>query len=230
MSNGLFVSLEGIDACGKTTTAKQVVDLLNSKGFRSVLLEKKSIEYPTFYLKLFMKKFKDLLWDYKMGDPVTEISDYGWINMHALWYDNMYNHMIKPNLEKYEIVLLDSWYQKILTRYMLKENFNQDLLNSIFSHLPEGDLTIMLDVSPQKCWERREHFKVSELGGHDDIEGSPKEKFCNYQNAVRKKFLSLSENKRNWVVLNTEHSNEKATAEIVKDTIVNHLVKEGSIV
>jgi dTMP kinase len=217
--SGILVCLEGIDASGKTTTSSALVDYLYSRGVSVIQLEKKGIEYPTNYLSTFMSKFKELLWESKKEDPVTEIPDAGWLYMHALWYKIMDSNLIQPALSNYEVVVVDSWYHKISTRFMLKDNFDYELVRKVFEDLPKGDLVFMLDVAPEICWGRRENFKPSEIGGHEFLVGSEYDRFIRYQSKVREYMLKLATKEEKWRIVDANSiSFEEKVAIIAEET------------
>jgi thymidylate kinase len=221
--SGLFVTLEGIDASGKTSVVVKVEELLRERGISVAQLNKKQTDYPSSYLTNFMVNFKTLLWDSKNTDPVTEIPDEGWLFMHALWYRIMAEHLIKPLLESNQVVLIDSWYYKILARFLLKEKFDYSLAYKVFDNLPQGDYVFMLDARPEVCWERRNSFKQSELGGHDFLKGTPYLRFTEYQSRVREQLLKLSRHYNGWFVIDTQNMDIDQVANAVSDKLIECL-------
>jgi dTMP kinase len=216
---GLFITLEGIDASGKTSIAVKIQELLRTRGVSVAQLEKKQTEYSSPYLTNFMTNFKGLLWDSKNTDPVTEIPDEGWLFMHALWYRIIAEHLINPLLESNQIVLIDSWYYKILARFLLKEKFDDSLTYKVFDSLPRGDYVFMLDAHPEVCWKRRNNFKQSELGGHDFYEGTPYLRFTEYQSKVREQLLKLSQKNKGWFVIDTQDMDVEKVANLVVEQL-----------
>ncbi|SCZ09444.1 dTMP kinase [Alkaliphilus peptidifermentans] len=215
---GKFICLEGIDASGKTSVSDEIIELLNERKIKAIQLYKKQTDYPSKYLTYFMSSFKELLWEAKNDYPVREITDNGWLFLHAAWYTIMAENLILPNLKNYEIVLIDSWYYKILARFLAKQQFDYELVNRVFFHLPKGNHIFMLDASPEICWERRKDFKPAELGENEKFEGSSYSRFISYQNQVREQYLNLSHNK-NWHVINTESKTIKQVSHNIVDTL-----------
>lgn len=210
MNKSYFICLEGIDCSGKTTTAENVIKILNEKGIDAIQLYKKQTQYPSEYLMRHMTSLKELLWGTKTNDPIREITDMGWLLLHAHWYTIMASNIIMPNLKIHQIVLIDCWFYKILARFLIKPNFDHEFAYKVFSYLPQGDCIFMLDVDPEICYNRREKFTASELGESEGLTGDEKSRFIKYQSKVREKYLYLS-NKLCWNVI---HEDNKSPNEI----------------
>lgn len=227
---GIFVSLEGIDACGKSTTVQAVYKMLLNESINAALIDRKTTEYNSAYLRWFMSKFKDLLWGAKKDTPVTEISDNGWLFMHALWYDIMSDNIIKPSKDNYDIILIDGWFYKIYSRFNLKKAFDHSITEKVFSKLIRCDNVFILDTKPEICWERRSSFKPSELGYHDYYKGDERQRFIEYQDKVRNELIHLSKKHDGWSIINTGDLSVNEIALNISKLLIHNLEQGKALI
>lgn len=216
----LLITFEGIDACGKTSTVTQVEKLLNNKGIKTICLNKKAVDkYPTEFLRDYMSKVSSIIWEFNSKDPVAQIPEEAWVFKHALWYTMLNQYIIESLKNEYEVILIDGWYYKFLARHLSNGDYNFDLTFKIFDSVNECDFIYLLDVSPEVCFNRRENFKLSELGEHGQIsDQSPRERFIKYQCKVRNNYHKLATNDR-WKILEMDNKELAEVSEIVANSI-----------
>jgi len=213
---GIFIGLEGIDASGKTTISLLLEQQLNDMGISAKRLLKRYTDYDNVNLSNFSKSLKSLIWECE-DDILKCIPSQSWLYMHAIWYNVLTENLIKPKLKEYDVLIVDGWFYKLFSRFKLKTDFDNDLLNTISNSIIKCDKVFILDTSPEVCWERREKFKATEMGGYDFEIDDPKQSFIKYQNMVREQLLMMSKND-DWGVVN---SNDLST-----EQLTNHLAKE----
>lgn len=218
---GKFVCLEGIDGSGKTTLTTMVAERLCKAGFSCCCISKKSTEFGSPYISNIMRNFKKILWNEGVGNPVYEVTDHGWLFFHAAWYTIMSQNLIPELLAEFDYVIIDGWFYKIMCRFMAKEEFDKELLEKVFCHLPKGDIVIMLDVQPDICYQRKQCFNDAEIGENEHFEGTVKERFVNYQNNVREQYLSVAKNNHWHVVVPVDNAPEFTVSQIV-DMVLRH--------
>ncbi|GEM_PF-1503909 len=216
--SGLFVTIEGIDASGKSSTVAQVVEALNERGYDATQITRKDVPEQTPYIHAFMKQFKEIFWKYNNDDPLREMPDECWLFMHALWYQLLDQYHISPMKAQNKIVVIDAWYYKILARFMTKEHFNKTLLHSIFSGLQTGDAVFLLHADPAICWSRRTSFSKPELGEFDNHIGDARERFVSFQSKVSETYLKLAA-ESNWNVLHTDQLSRSQIVHTIADRI-----------
>lgn len=222
----LFIIL-GIDGAGKTTALKTISEIFERKKVSHIVLERKQIldenilENPSLFAKKFMEKFGELLWNSTAEDKVNDISDEGWLYMHALWYNIFQQHILIPLLGKYDYVILDSWYYKIKARFNTN-NFDKDIINTVFKNLVMGDFGIMLDTDPEVCYSRKDKFNHGEVGAHNnqlDYLKTIKEKFIVHQGNVRNQLLNICK-ENNWKIIDTSNGiNEEGYLSIIDNIL-----------
>lgn len=219
---GRFVSIEGIDASGKTVISEKVKDDLIGKGHKAVCINKKNIDMYSPYINRFMANIKKSLWESQPNDPVSEVSEEVWLYIHTLWYKMMEEHLINKLLKENDFVILDGWYYKFLARHLVNVEFDFQYTFTVLNRLIKGDNIFFIDVKPEICWNRRDSFKPSEMGEHSDIKyGDPFDRFVSYQNKVRQKYLEFSKEK-NWCIVDGNDSDkdqvvEKIVCKLLKD-------------
>ena len=220
----MFVCIEGIDGAGKTSVSETVNTLLWEKGIKSIKISKKDIHYKSSYLSLTMHSLKQILWDQIKNEPIYEVTNSGWLFLHAAWYTIMWNNMIQELLTQYEVVLIDGWCYKLMCRFLTKENFDKNIVYHVFDELMQGDLVFLLDVHPEICFSRKNSFTCSEMGLHEQMKGSKKERFINFQLLVREEYIKLAMSKK-WKIINVDSLCVESTARIISEIINNSIVK-----
>jgi dTMP kinase len=200
--SSLFIGLEGIDASGKTTMSLHLEDKLNSLGIKTKRLVKKYTEYENDNLTQFTETLKKLIWGYE-DDMLKSVTSQGWLYLHALWYSILTENFINSKDNNFDVIIVDGWFYKIYSRFLLKKDFDKILLNTVFNSIRKCDNVFLLNVSPQVCWSRRSCFKETEMGGYDFEITDRKMAFINYQSKVRDQLLLLSE-KEGWSNINAE--------------------------
>lgn len=156
MKKGIFISLEGIDACGKTTQ----IELL-----------KKS--HPHFiYVKEpggtnLGEKIRNLI----LTDKEISMSGKAELMLFMASRVELYEQVIKPHLEKGDIVIADRYYDSTLAyQGSARGVMDMDEILKLNRQMLNGftpDLTIYLKISPTVAVKRRsqEEFDKIELEG-----------------------------------------------------------------
>lgn len=204
---GKLVIIVGIDGAGKTTLLGKIERLMEESGKSSICLERKLFnEYTSEfsvseYVKNYMRCLSGLLWGSQKQDPVTDLSDDVWLYMHAIWYDVFQKNILTPALRKYDYVIIDSWYYKIMARFLVNSNYQEKLFEQVFGKLYKGDIGIMLDADVELCVKRKRELSPGEVGRHHGelTETDPRKRFVKYQTKVREQLLKIS-NRNKWLI------------------------------
>ena len=207
---GTLICFEGIDASGKTTTAVALSKKFAEQGVKAFLIEKKDTLFPTTFLASHMTIIKKALWDYPKDEPIGDLGNHHWIMLMASWFSVLDHTLIRPAILEGSVVLLDSWYNKFLLRFLQKNIFNLEYLESFYSHLTVPTATILLDVSPEIAFKRREVFHPTETGGIDGYKGA--NAFVEYQTKIREGFHVLAK-ARQWLVVENDVRGVEQTVE-----------------
>ena len=179
--NGLFITFEGIEGCGKSTQAKMLNDYLVKKGHSTLLTREPG------------------------GPPISEairriLLDNGFSNMDRITELFLYlasraqhtKQWIIPALEENKIVICDRYYDStyayqliardIINHSLLNTEF-LDILNNISVHSLKPDITFIIDL-PVKMGLHR----VFSAGNLDRIESEN----ISFHKKVRQGFLDLA--------------------------------------
>lgn len=95
LNRGLFITLEGIDGCGKTTQAKMLAEALEEIGLRVTLVREPGGTALGERIRAILK------------DPAADISDYSELLLFAAARAQVVNEVIRPALERGEVVICD---------------------------------------------------------------------------------------------------------------------------
>lgn len=209
---GQMICFEGIDGSGKTTVAHHACDIVNSEtGKSACMLSKKSTDYSSDYLQDITGNFKKILWKNGVGNPVHEVTDHGWLFLHAAWYTIMANNILREKTEAYDFVFMDGWYYKIMARFLTKENFDAALVKTVFEHLPKGDVVFFLDASPEACLKRKKDYTDAELGANEHVTGDTEARFLTYQSGVYDTYRTFAE-EGGWHTLDAQSKDARSVA------------------
>lgn len=130
---GVLISIEGIDASGKTTQAKLLVKNLKERGYEAVYTKE-----PTdgFWGKILREKF---LYGEKRAPAVVEAL------LFALDRFEHVENTIKPALKESKIIVSDRYLHSSLA-YQSAAGLDLDWIRKINSFAPKPDIAIYIDV------------------------------------------------------------------------------------
>lgn len=175
IEKGFFITLEGVDASGKTTLASRLSEHLLKQGFS---LE--SIREPGG--TEISEKVRKLLLDTanKSMHPWTEAVLYGAARRQLV------EERIRPALTEGKIVLADRYVDSTLAYQGFGRGLDLGCLEDLNKICTAGiypDLTLLLDLSPETAWRRKGAFPEDRL----EKEG------LTLQTRVREGYLKLAQ-------------------------------------
>ena len=191
MGKGYFITLEGIDGCGKSTQAKLIHQRLEAMGYQVLLTrEPGGTELAEEIRRVILTPGKEEL------DPIAEILLYAASRVQHV------NVLIRPALEAGQIVISERFAHSSLAYqgYGLGRDLN--LIKEV-NRLATGeiwpDLTFLLDTSAETSGERIRCRAVANGNDCDRIEM----RGVSFQERVRNGYLKLAEEDDRIVVINT---------------------------
>lgn len=205
---GKLINLEGIDGSGKTTLAQMIAERLKCENISCKFIDKKFSDYSDIDIRMYAETIKKLIW-YKEDDPRKFVTDQGWLYLHGLWYSILYENYIKKCEE--EILVIDGWFYKIYARFLLKDNYDGELLNQVLKSVEKCDEVYFLNVKPETCFGRRKKFSYKEVGGYDFEVSDYKSDYIRYQTRVFEKMKMLVQ-KENWIDIKAENASKEELA------------------
>ncbi|MPL92475.1 Thymidylate kinase [bioreactor metagenome] len=173
-NNGVFLTLEGIDGCGKTTQARILVGNLVSRfGKEAVFWTKEPGGWPGG------EKIRELLLEHGMQHPLSEL---------FLFLADRCEHIrreVAPALSSGRIVVCERYIDSTLAYQSWGRGISSEKIEDLFRWccFPVPDLTFWIDLPPGKAYHR-----VSRRGSPDRME----EKGQSFLENVREGFLFLS--------------------------------------
>lgn len=210
MSNGMFITFEGADGCGKTTQQMLAADYLESKGYEVLITREPGA-------KGLGEDIRKILLDYK--GPVSErCESLLFLADRAQHVDNM----ILPAIENGQIVLCDRYTDSTVAYqgYGRQQNLERiKKLNDFATNLLKPDLTFVFDIDVETSMQRVGKEK-------DRMESEDKE----FHNRVRNGYLKLAEEEPNRIkVLDAAKSIDEIHEEVVNILEAAFLSKEHNL-
>ncbi|MFQ6105883.1 MAG: dTMP kinase [Candidatus Hydrothermarchaeaceae archaeon] len=132
----MFIALEGIDGCGKTTVAGRLAE----RGYTTT-------EEP------FLQCLKEVI--VKTTDPEAREL--------AFYFDRIYHleKFIEPNLKRGDVVTDRYKYSQIAYAYARYRDLDiYDTVLKLNEKIPEGDIVIFLDIAPDIAIRRKPHSDI----------------------------------------------------------------------
>lgn len=154
MNKGIFITFEGIDASGKTTQFKRLVNYLKKKGFDVVSFREPGGEKVS-------EKIRKILLDNKFSlTPETELF------LYLASRTQLVFHKIIPALKDKKIVVCDRFSDSTLAYQAYGRGLNLKLirmLNNFSTKNLRPDLTILIDVPVKVSLKRAKNKKKDRL-------------------------------------------------------------------
>ena len=196
---GTFISIEGLDSSGKTSVISLVTQQLRRDGFDVV-----STKEPAG--SSIAARMKDILFDKENNDMdyITETL------LYAACRSQHLHDFIIPNLNEGKVVITDRFVDSSYVYQGIAKNLGLDQVMAINSlvvkdHMP--NLTIYIDVAPEKCLARLKRAKKA--GENIDLES------LDFYNRVREGYLIINKLFKDRIIkINGEQPLEKLAKEV----------------
>lgn len=205
-----FITIEGIDGCGKSTILDFIKDTVEGGGYS--VESPKNINDMHFHASRSLAELRKLIWPPEDWKSYAHIMprDY-WMYLQAAWYSVQSEHFYKPSLKKNNKIITDGWVYKFMAKLAV-DGFPADLVESVFSNVAKPDLIVMLDVSPETIYQRKRGFSSYEKGSMIGEISDDGDSFISYQSQVRSELLKMA-SRCNWCILEIDqHETPETTA------------------
>ena len=188
MEQGLFITFEGADGCGKTTQLKLLAEYLTQKGYEVVITREPGA-------KGLGEKIREILLNYE-GDVSDRCESFLFLADRAQHIDMIVN----PAVEAGKIVLCDRHTDSSVALERIKR------LNEIAVNGRHPDLTLIFDIDVETSMRRVGQEK-------DRMESAGTEFF----NRVREGYLEIAKQEPKRVkVLDASKSIDEIHADVIK--------------
>ena len=138
---GIFICVEGLDGCGKTTQTKLLVEKLTKKGYNAIY----TAEPSRGKIGKFIKKY--CLHGEKRGSSVVEA-----LLFAADRFEHVENEII-PALNEGKLVVSDRYVYSSLA-YQGAAGLDLEWIEKINEHAIRPDLAVFIDVEPETVIQR----------------------------------------------------------------------------
>ena len=197
MPKGIFIVLEGIDGCGKSSQSKLLFDWLNENKIEAIFThEPTSGEIGSLLTSKYLKEV-----DLPLVDAFLFCAD----------REEHLKRTVLPALEQGKVVVSDRYYHSTLA-YQQAQGLELNWLLELNKNFIKPDLTIIIDLEPELAVERIEKDENRKMEDRKKFEK------VEFLKKVRKNFLDLKKIlKEKIVVVNGEASKEKVFEAILKE-------------
>lgn len=209
----MFITIEGLDASGKTTLVNNVTDILKQQGYNVNIISKNSLNYELkSYVGNRLKYLNEILFRSNPNDNLTDIPVDAWVLLNASWFSIVsHNYIVKD-----EINISDSWIYKRIARFSLLSEFKSDDVEKLYKRVIKPDLTFFLNTPPEETWKRRDKHSRKDFGFLVmDNEKCTKKQYLEYQSNIYDKLYEYSK-KYKWIVLDGSKSELELKNEVLK--------------
>ncbi|MDI6785297.1 MAG: dTMP kinase [bacterium] len=178
MKNGLLITLEGPEGCGKTTQCKLLYDYLKQKKYSVIKTREPGGT-------LLGENIRNILLnpDYKNIDILCELFLYNAARAQLL------KEIIKPSLKSGKIIICDRFFDATLAY----QGYGRDIPKNIIYSLDKiilrkilPDLTIVFDIDPEDGLKRALKTKDNKIGDRLEQES------LYFHQKVREGYLSIA--------------------------------------
>jgi dTMP kinase len=190
----MFIVIDGIDGCGKSTQVKQLSESLREQGLPVTVTQWQDSSYiQQLYIGDLIKRIQE-------GSVIIPPEARTFLLSADISY--RLENMIKPLLAEGHIVIGDRYVYKVIAQGIARGLANE-WLTRLFEFAPEPDLIIMLDVPPSVALKRITSSREVSFyeAGLDVLQDSDRESaYLEFQTSVRDELLKLMDKKGGTVI------------------------------
>lgn len=199
MKPGKFITLEGIDGCGKSTTLAHIQAALTNAGKPVLITRQPGGTGAGEAIREVLKH---------SNAPISPISE---VLLFAASFHQSWEEILEPALRNGTWVVSDRFTDSTRAYQCggrgLPDQPVEDILSAACPTQP--DLTLLFDLSPETAAARANNDPHRRTVQSDRFESEGLE----LQRRVREKYLALSKFSKRFQIIDTERLNKKETAE-----------------
>lgn len=205
----MFIVIDGIDGCGKSTQVKMLAQFLAKQGKQVVTSKWKDSEYvEKLYIGDLLKRFQD---------GTVRIPPEARTFLLAADISNRLSSSIKPALRDGRTVIGDRYIYKVIAQGIAR-GLEKSWLVELFRFAIEPDVKFFLDIDPELAASRIEAYREISFyeAGMDVLEGDDRRRnFIEFQSRVRKHLLELAD-ETGGIIIDASRSQEEQHMELVR--------------
>jgi len=206
---GIFISLEGVEGCGKSTQAKLLADYIEKLGYLIVLTHEPG-GTPI------AEKIREIL----LEPQYTEMQTITELLLYLASRAQHVSELISPALDEGKIVICDRFSDATFAYQGYARGIDMDCLkqlNEVATSGLEPDLTLLLDLEPEGGFQRKSGQYWDRLENES----------ADFHSKVRKGYLSIADSEPQRVkVINAVGSTEDVHSHI-KECVDQKLAAYG---
>jgi len=203
---GIFITFEGIEGCGKSTQAELLMKYLQSEGF-DVVLSREPGGTPI------AERIRDVLLDNTHKEMLAKTE----ILLYSASRSQHTGEKLIPALKKGKIVISDRYYDSTLAYQGAARQLDSNAVKFLCSFASSDlvpDITFLIDVPAEVGLSRINVEKADRL----------EQEALEFHQRVRQGFLDLANKHKRIVIINGQNSIEKINGLIME--IVKKKIKE----
>jgi len=213
----MFITLEGIEGCGKTTQMQQLSAYFEKRGHSCVLTREPGGT-------ALGEKIRTILLD----PASTELVPTAELLLYMADRAQHINSLIKPSLAEGKVVLCDRYFDATVVYQGfargLDTGFICDLHRLIFDDL-KPDMTFLLDLAPRIGLARA--WKQLDNGTRSGTESRFEEETINFHEKVRAGYLELARRQPERIRVVDGSQDIKQVQVDIRDTLAEYLQIQG---
>jgi len=198
LSSGKFISLEGIDGCGKTTLKEQLAAYLGGKYELILLREPGGTEIS--------EKIRDMLLDIRNEGMLARTEAL----LYAAARAQLVEEIVRPALGAGKLVIADRYLDSTIAYQGYGRSLDIAFLEQLNRLCTDGlkpDLTLLLDIEPGEGQKRR----------HKDIPDRLEKEGLDFQTRIRNGYLLIQQEEPERIkLLNGHNSIEELCQEAIQ--------------
>jgi dTMP kinase len=211
MTQGLFITLEGMDGCGKTTQARLLAETLTGLGYQVILTrEPGGTSLAEDIRKLILTPTAENL------DPMAELLLYTAARVQHV------NQLIKPSLAEGKIIICERFVDSSLAYQGYGLGWDLQLIRQI-THMAIGDfepdVTFLLDIETDQGNCRVLNRSRANKVNVDRIEARGPA----FLDKVRQGFLKLAATEPRMIVIDATHQGIKEIQQRLVEVVLTKL-------
>ncbi|QSH41706.1 dTMP kinase [Lentisphaerota bacterium ZTH] len=179
-AKGFFITIEGPEGAGKSTQLQMLRDFIESHG-RECIVTREPGGTPV------AEQLRALIKHHNGNEPIYDQTELLLIEAARAQH---VRHFIAPALERGAVVLCDRFYDSTTAYQGYARRMDLEMLHQLNSFAVGGyhpDLTILLDIDPEKGFNRTAG-RTETLGEHDRFELED----LSFHKVVREGFLKIA--------------------------------------
>ena len=218
-----LIAVTGIDGSGKSSVTRAVVPMLRHRGIPAVEVPTRGARFPQQYVQQHQQRLESLIWDPSPVAPQFELGHLHYFLLLASWFEALDRCLVRPALDRGEVVVTDGWYYKVAARANLRwRDVPEAHRRACLSQLSQPNIVFLLEIDPQVAAARKAVITRAEAGNDDGHDGRTPASFAQFQQRVREE-LDRFDTTGAWQTVVVDGRDVESVATEIADVCAHHL-------